>query len=107
MTHEGKQIMSNETSTQDDSYVYRNSRWLMPAVATIIIVTTQQLITALGGQPLLANWLIVAIAVVGIGWTALNCWKTDSVSATVVLLFLKAASVAAILTVVWQAWVQD
>jgi hypothetical protein len=96
--------MNTETlNAKEDSYFDRNSPWLSPAVTTVIIVTTQLMMTELGVQWQLPNWSIMVAAVVGIGWTAFNCWVTDTVSATVVLLLIKAASVVAILAGVWQA----
>lgn len=71
-------------STPRESYLDRNSAWLMPAFGTLVLTTTPALVDMLGIALPIPSWLPVASAVLGSFLTGFRSMFVDTISARIV-----------------------
>lgn len=76
--------MNTQKITDNDTYMQRNSRWLMPLIATLILIIGPGLAKSFSQVEYFPSWWAPVAAVAGFFMTGIFAIFTDTLSARIV-----------------------
>ncbi|WP_421526897.1 hypothetical protein [Pseudomonas brenneri] len=93
--------MKSEIS-DNDTYIDRNSRWLLPLLASFMLLSAPALIEIVGNESPIPVWVTSLFAAIGFGASGVFAMFTETFSAHVVRWLAEILAIAVLVGLFWK-----